>query len=39
MAEAREIGYVVAFLASAKAAAVTGAVIDASGGSVRAVFP
>ena len=36
--EAREIGYAVAFLASAKAAAITGAVIDSSGASVRAVF-
>lgn len=38
MIEAREIGYVVSFLASPKAAAVTGEVISAGGGAGRAVF-
>lgn len=38
MVEAREIGYAVAFLASEQAGAITGGVIDASGGSVQAVF-
>jgi NAD(P)-dependent dehydrogenase (short-subunit alcohol dehydrogenase family) len=36
--DAKEIGYVVAFLASPKATAITGEVIAASGGSQRAVF-
>ena len=36
--EAREVGYVAAFLASPKATAVTGEVISASGGASRAVF-
>jgi len=36
--DAREIGLVVAFLASAKAAAVTGVAIDASGGSIPVMF-
>ena len=36
--DAREIAYVVAFLASTKAAAITGEVIAAGGGSGRAVF-
>src|SRR5204862_3687833 len=36
--DAREIGLVVAFLASAKAAAVTGVAIDASGGSLPGMF-
>ena len=38
MVDAREIGLVVAFLASAKAAAVTGVAIDASGGSIPVMF-
>jgi NAD(P)-dependent dehydrogenase (short-subunit alcohol dehydrogenase family) len=37
--DAEEIGQVVAFLASTKAAAVTGVSIDASGGSIPVVFP
>jgi NAD(P)-dependent dehydrogenase (short-subunit alcohol dehydrogenase family) len=36
--EAKEIGYVVAFLASPKATAITGEVMAAGGGSQRAVF-
>ncbi|HXH12586.1 MAG TPA: SDR family oxidoreductase [Alphaproteobacteria bacterium] len=36
--DAKEVGYVVAFLASPKAAAITGEVIAAGGGSQRAVF-
>ena len=36
--EAREIGYLVAFLASTKAMAITGEVIAAGGGASRAVF-
>jgi NAD(P)-dependent dehydrogenase (short-subunit alcohol dehydrogenase family) len=36
--EAKEIGYVVAFLASPKSTAITGEVIAAGGGSMRAVF-
>jgi NAD(P)-dependent dehydrogenase (short-subunit alcohol dehydrogenase family) len=36
--DAREIGLVVAFLASTKAAAVTGVAIDASGGSIPVMF-
>jgi hypothetical protein len=36
--DAQEIGYVVTFLASPKATAVTGVAIDASGGSMRVVF-
>ena len=36
--EAREIGYVVTFLASPKSTAITGEVIAAGGGSMRAVF-
>ena len=36
--DAREIGLVVAFLASEKAAAVTGVAIDASGGSIPVMF-
>ncbi len=36
--EAREIGYAVAFLASDQAGAITGTVLDASGGSIRAVY-
>jgi NAD(P)-dependent dehydrogenase (short-subunit alcohol dehydrogenase family) len=36
--DAREIGLVVAFLASAKAAAVTGVAVDASGGSIPVMF-
>ncbi len=36
--EAKEVGYVVAFLASPKATAVTGEVIAAGGGSQRAVY-
>ncbi len=36
--DAKEIGYVVAFLSSQKAAAITGEVIAAGGGSQRAVF-
>jgi enoyl-[acyl-carrier-protein] reductase (NADH) len=36
--DAKEIGYVVAFLASPKATAITGEVIAAGGGSQRAVF-
>jgi NAD(P)-dependent dehydrogenase (short-subunit alcohol dehydrogenase family) len=36
--DAQEIGYVVAFLASPKATAITGEVIAAGGGSQRAVF-
>jgi NAD(P)-dependent dehydrogenase (short-subunit alcohol dehydrogenase family) len=36
--DAHEIGLVVAFLASAKAAAVTGVAIDASGGSIPVMF-
>lgn len=36
--DAKEIGQVVAFLASTKAASITGVSIDASGGSLRAVF-
>ena len=36
--DAREIGLVVAFLASAKAAAITGVAIDASGGSIPVMF-
>ncbi len=36
--DARELGYVVTFLASPKATAITGEVIAADGGSVRAVF-
>ena len=35
---AEEIGQVVAFLASPRAACITGVAIDASGGSLRAVF-
>tara|TARA_B100001013_G_C24399529_1_gene359401 strand:+ start:213 stop:332 length:120 start_codon:yes stop_codon:yes gene_type:complete len=38
MIDAKEVGYVVTFLASSKAAAVTGEVISAGGGSGRAVF-
>ena len=38
MVDAREIGLVVAFLASTKAAAVTGVAIDASGGSIPVMF-
>ena len=37
--DAAEIGHVVAFLASPKAAAITGVAIDASGGSIPVVFP
>ena len=36
--DAKEIGYVVCFLASPKATAITGEVIAAGGGSMRAVF-
>jgi NAD(P)-dependent dehydrogenase (short-subunit alcohol dehydrogenase family) len=36
--DAREIGLVVAFLASTKAAAITGVAIDASGGSIPVMF-
>lgn len=36
--DAQEIGYVVTFLASPKATAITGVAIDASGGSMRVVF-
>ena len=36
--DAREIGLVVAFIASAKAAAITGVAIDASGGSIPVMF-
>lgn len=36
--DAKEVGYVVAFLASPKAGAITGEVIAAGGGSQRAVF-
>jgi NAD(P)-dependent dehydrogenase (short-subunit alcohol dehydrogenase family) len=36
--DAREIGYIVAFLASPKSTAITGEVIAAGGGSMRAVF-
>ncbi len=36
--EAREVGYVVTFLASPKSTAITGEVIAAGGGSMRAVF-
>jgi NAD(P)-dependent dehydrogenase (short-subunit alcohol dehydrogenase family) len=36
--DAKEIGYVIAFLASPKATAITGEVIAAGGGSQRAVF-
>ena len=36
--DAEEIGQVVAFLASPRAACITGVAIDASGGSLRAVF-
>lgn len=36
--DAQEIGYVVAFLASPRAAAITGEVIAAGGGTGRAVF-
>jgi len=36
--DAREIGYIAAFLASPKATAITGVAIDASGGSMRAMF-
>ena len=36
--DAKEIGYLVAFLASPKATAITGEVIAAGGGSGRAVF-
>jgi len=36
--DAKEIGYVVCFLASPKATAITGEVIAAGGGSQRAVF-
>jgi len=36
--DAAEIGHVVAFLASPKAAAITGVAIDASGGSIPVVF-
>jgi NAD(P)-dependent dehydrogenase (short-subunit alcohol dehydrogenase family) len=36
--EAKEVGYVVAFLASPKATAITGEIIAAGGGSQRAVF-
>jgi NAD(P)-dependent dehydrogenase (short-subunit alcohol dehydrogenase family) len=39
MVDAQEIAQVVAFLASTKAAAVTGVSIDASGGSIPVVFP
>src|SRR5436190_11713632 len=38
MVDAREVGLVVTFLASAKAAAVTGVAIDASGGSIPVMF-
>jgi NAD(P)-dependent dehydrogenase (short-subunit alcohol dehydrogenase family) len=38
LVDAQEIGQVVAFLASARAACITGVSIDASGGSLRAVF-
>lgn len=38
MIDAKEVGYVVTFLASSKASAVTGEVISAGGGSGRAVF-
>jgi NAD(P)-dependent dehydrogenase (short-subunit alcohol dehydrogenase family) len=37
--DAQEIGQVVTFLASTKAAALTGVAIDASGGSIPVVFP
>ena len=36
--DAQEIGYAVTFLASTKAAAITGVAIDASGGSIPVVF-
>lgn len=36
--DAREIGYIVAFLASPKSTAITGEVIAAGGGSMRAVY-
>lgn len=38
MVDAQEIGQVVAFLASVKAAAITGVAIDASGGSIPVMF-
>jgi NAD(P)-dependent dehydrogenase (short-subunit alcohol dehydrogenase family) len=38
MVDAREIGQVVAFLASTKAASITGVAIDASGGSIPVMF-
>jgi NAD(P)-dependent dehydrogenase (short-subunit alcohol dehydrogenase family) len=36
--DARELGYIVTFLASPKSTAITGQAIDASGGSIRVVF-
>jgi NAD(P)-dependent dehydrogenase (short-subunit alcohol dehydrogenase family) len=39
MVDAQEIGQVVTFLASTRAAAITGVAIDASGGSIPVVFP
>lgn len=38
LVEARELGYIVAFLASPKSTAITGEVIAAGGGSMRAVY-
>lgn len=38
LVEARELGYIVTFLASPKSTAITGEVIAAGGGSMRAVF-
>jgi enoyl-[acyl-carrier-protein] reductase (NADH) len=36
--DAKEIGYVVAFLASTKSTAITGEIIAAGGGTMRAVY-
>jgi NAD(P)-dependent dehydrogenase (short-subunit alcohol dehydrogenase family) len=38
MVDAQEIGHVVTFLASTKAASITGVAIDASGGSIPVMF-
>jgi NAD(P)-dependent dehydrogenase (short-subunit alcohol dehydrogenase family) len=38
MVDAREIAYVVAFLASPKAVAINGDVIAAGGGAVRSIY-